>query len=91
MQNRSAHTGKPLQTLQHRIVRPSAVDGHDPSPYFTALRQNVFKDDNLVLPVTAEFQSTIKTDLADIRRFGKNSIEKSQLILPLVSKLRMQS
>lgn len=89
MQNGGACLGKGSQIVQHSTTCTSAVDGHDPSADLVAFRQNVLKDDDLAVPMPTELGSTIKADLSDVARVGKKAVEKCQLILPLVSKLRM--
>lgn len=67
------------------------MERQDPPASRAAFRHNVFKHHNLALPMAAEFGAAIKTDLTDEARLGEKAVEKSQLILPLVSQLRMQT
>ena len=67
------------------------MDRHDSPSRISTLVQHVLKHHNLALPVTAELGAAIKTDLADVARLRQKAVEKRQLILPLVRKLRVQT
>ena len=50
----------------------------------------MFEYGDLVLPMPAKFRRSIKTNLADISGFRKQSVKKSQFIVAFVGQLGMQ-
>ena len=91
MQHGRPRTLALLQSVDHRLACAPAMDRHDSASRVPTPVQHVLKYHNLCLPMAAEFGAAIKTDLANVARLREKHVEKRQLILPLVRKLRVQT